>query len=672
MQKEYEPLFQEIKIGNCQLKNRYAMAPMGCFGLTDEHGIPTVDNIEYYVRRAKGGVGLIITGMCLVEDRYEKNTMPTVWNWSDHINHQALKIKLTELTDRVHSFGCKIFVQLSAGFGRAAHYGSFAMGAVAPSVVENRFDQTVWHRELSEDEIQSYVKAFGKQALFARQMGFDGVEIHALHEGYLLDQFATAYYNHRTDQYGGSFENRYRFAVEVLQEIKKCCGNDYPVSMRFSLKHYMKGERKGAVPGEMFQEMGRDTAEGIRAAKYLEQAGYDALNVDIGSYDAHYWSHPNVYHPDGMYLEAARLVKQNVQVPVIVAGRMDNPDLGTAAIRQGSCDIVALGRPLLADPDIPDKVRYGKKSQICPCISCNFGCCLGISRFGVIGCAVNPVTAREGRIHMGVALKSRRILIAGGGPAGMTFARIAYDRGHQVILAEKQQKLGGQLIPASKAPFKSHDRELVCWMEQELEKRGIPVLLGKDVDEAFIKAYSPEILILATGAEPSIPPIAGLRDNPNTYVASELLEMPQEAGKRILVIGGGLVGIETAVWLAGTGKQVTVVEREPEIVKGGYRNDIDMGKGLLRLYQADIITSACVTSVQECEDGSVCAVIEGMDGRRRIMVDTIVIAAGAKGRRELYQAAMRSGIESYLIGDCRKVQNVYYAVRDAFQIASSV
>ena len=240
------------------------------------------------------------------------------------------------------------------------------------------------------------------------------------------------------------------------------------------------------------------------------------------------------------------------------------------------------------------------------------------------------------------------------------------------MLAEKKQELGGQLIPASKAPFKYHDRELVRWMEQELEKRRIPILRGKDVDEAFIKAHSPEIMVLATGAEPAIPPIAGLMDNPNTYVASELLEIPQAAGKRVLVIGGGLVGIEIAVWLAETGKQVTVVERESEIVKGGYRNDIDMCKGLLSLYQAKIITSACVTSVQEHRDGSTCAVIEGVDGRQKIVVDTIVVATGATGKRELYRTALQLGIDASLIGDCRKVQNVYYAVRDAFEIASSV
>lgn len=672
MQREHEPLFHEISIGSCKIKNRYVMAPMGCFGLTDENGIPSVDNIEYYVRRAKGGVGLIITGMCLVEDRYEKNTMPTVWNWSEHINHQALKVKLTELTDRVHAYGCKIFVQLSAGFGRAVHYGSFAMGAVAPSEIKNRFDQTVVHRALSEEEIQNYVAAFGRQALFGRQMGFDGVEIHALHEGYLLDQFATDYYNRRTDLYGGSFENRYRFAVEVLKEIKKNCGDDFPVSMRFSLKHYMKGERCGAVPGESFEEMGRDTEEGIRAAKHLELAGYDALNVDVGSYDAHFWSHPNVYHPDGMYLEAARLVKQNVRIPVIVAGRMDHPDLGATAIREGSCDMVALGRPLLADPDIPNKIRYGKRSQIRPCISCNFGCCLGISRFGVIGCAVNPVTAREGSTKMSAALKSRKILIVGGGPAGMTCARIASDRGHQVVLAEKREILGGQLIPASKAPFKGHDRELVCWMEQELVQRGISILRGQEVDEAFIKSHCPEILILAVGAEPVIPPIAGLGEVENVYLAAELLEMPQAAGERILVIGGGMVGIETAVWMAGGGKQVTVVEMDSEIVKGGYRNDVDMCKGLLSLYQAKIITGSFVKSIQNEGEGKVRAVIAGKDGEQRLIADTIVIAAGARSREKLHQISLGMGIETYCIGDCRKVQNVFYAVRDAYQIASTV
>lgn len=404
----HAPLFQEISIGSCKIKNRYAMAPMGTFGMTDAAGIMNEDCIKYYVERAKGGAGLIITGMCIIEDRFEKNAPTGVPLFSASVDHKILRERMLRLTEGVHTYGCKIFLQMSAGFGRAAHLGLFCGGAVAPSETPNRFKPEITHRALTLSEIQCCIDSFAREAAFAKSVGFDGVEIHALHEGYLLDQFATEFFNRRTDQYGGSFENRYRFSIDILKGVKSACGDEFPVSLRYSPKHYMKGVGQGALPGEDFAELGRDMPEGLRAAAYLEKAGYDALDVDLGCYDAHFWSHPPVFFRDGMYLEAAALIKQTVNIPVLVSGRMDDPDFGAQAIRAGQCDMVALGRPLLADPELPQKVFRGEPERVRTCISCNYGCSVRIRTEGTIGCAVNAQCARERtRILVSSALRKR-------------------------------------------------------------------------------------------------------------------------------------------------------------------------------------------------------------------------------------------------------------------------
>jgi 2-enoate reductase len=291
MKEKYYNLFDPIKIGKLEIKNRFVMAPMGPGGLCDSDGTYNERGVEYYVERAKGGTGLIMTGVTMVENDIEKCALPSMP--CPTLNPLNFVTTGKKMTERIHAYGAKIFLQLSAGFGRVSIPSIVGNTAVAPSPIPHRWLNGVTCRELTIEEIKTYVRKFAESAVIAKKAGFDGIEIHAVHEGYLLDQFAISFFNNRTDEYGGSLENRLRFAVEIVQAIKEACGQDFPVSLRYSIKSFIKDWKQGGLPGEEFEEKGRDIEEGIEAAKMLEAAGYDAFNGDVGSYDSWYWAQIN-------------------------------------------------------------------------------------------------------------------------------------------------------------------------------------------------------------------------------------------------------------------------------------------------------------------------------------------------------------------------------------------
>ncbi len=317
MKNEHRILFEPNKIGPMELKNRYSMAPMGTLGLVDGDGAYNKRGIDYYVARAKGGVGLVITGIHMAENELEPLPMPSLP--CPTLNPTAYIRSAKEMCERVHSHGAKIIGQITAGWGRSMIPGFTPKDkAVAPSEAPNRFDPSITHRELTTEEVQYYIRQFIQTAAIMKKAGFDGVEVHAVHEGYLLDQFTLEFFNKRTDQYGGSFENRYRFAVEIIQGIRHVCGPDFAISLRYSVKSNTKGFGQGILPGEDAKEVGRDWEEGLKAAKYLVDAGCDALNVDAGTYDAWYWNHPPNYFKPGMYKPYCQAVAEVVDVPVIM------------------------------------------------------------------------------------------------------------------------------------------------------------------------------------------------------------------------------------------------------------------------------------------------------------------------------------------------------------------
>lgn len=662
---KYSKLFSPIKIGSITIKNRFAMAPMGPLGLADANGGWNQRGIDYYVERAKGGTGLIITGVTFFDQVVEKQDPTTVPN---PLYKPVNFVKTSrEMTERIHAYGSKIFLQLSGGFGRVTIPTNVGdIPPIAPSAIPHRWlDKTC--RAITVDEIHAIVKQFGEAAFHAKRAGFDGVQIHAVHEGYLIDQFAISMFNQRTDEYGGSLENRLRFAKEIVEEIKKTCGDDFPVTLRFSLKSMIKDWRVGALPGEDFEEKGRDTEEGLKAAKLLESYGYDALDTDVGTYDAWWWNHPPMYQKKGLYREYCKMIKEVVDIPVFCAGRMDNPDMALEAIENGECDVIDLGRPLLADPDYCNKLRCGKITQIRPCISCHEGCMGRVASYSLLNCAVNPQAARERVNAYEPILKKKKVLIVGGGVAGCEAARVLAIRGHQPVVYEKGSRLGGNLIPGGAPDFKEDDIALADWYTNELNRLGVHVHLNTELNEEEIKTMDYDTVILATGSKPKV---FSLGDDLHTYTAEQVLLKQKDAGKKTVVVGGGLVGCETALWLAQNGIHVTIVEALDKVmaVNGPLcAANKEMLEALLPFNGVEIITGAKVT---EFANGEV--KVDTKEGSKTIMSDSVILSVGYKEENTLYNNLQFDIPDLYLLGDAKKVSNIMYAIWDAFEVANHI
>lgn len=662
---KYSKLFSPIKIGSITIKNRFAMAPMGPLGLADANGGWNQRGIDYYVERAKGGTGLIITGVTFFDQVVEKQDPSTVPN---PLYKPVNFVKTSrEMTERIHAYGSKIFLQLSGGFGRVTIPTNVGdIPPIAPSAIPHRWlDKTC--RAITVDEIHAIVKQFGEAAFHAKRAGFDGVQIHAVHEGYLIDQFAISMFNQRTDEYGGSLENRLRFAKEIVEEIKKTCGDDFPVTLRFSVKSMIKDWRVGALPGEDFEEKGRDTEEGLKAAKLLESYGYDALDTDVGTYDAWWWNHPPMYQKKGLYRGYCKMVKEVVDIPVFCAGRMDNPDMALEAIENGECDVIDLGRPLLADPDYCNKLRCGKITQIRPCISCHEGCMGRVASYSLLNCAVNPQAARERVNAYEPILKKKKVLIVGGGVAGCEAARVLAIRGHQPVVYEKGSRLGGNLIPGGAPDFKEDDIALADWYTNELNRLGVHAHLNTELNEEEIKAMDYDTVILATGSKPKV---FSLGDDSHTYTAEQVLLKQKDAGKKTVVVGGGLVGCETALWLVQNGIHVTIVEALDKVmaVNGPLcAANKEMLEALLPFNGVEIITGAKVT---EFANGEV--KVDTKEGSKTIMSDSVILSVGYKEENTLYNNLQFDIPDLYLLGDAKKVSNIMYAIWDAFEVANHI
>ena len=587
MNPKYEALFTPWRIGNVEIKNRIVMCPMGgtslfgWFELTGCHF--DKEAAKLFLERAKNNVGLIIPGIAPLRDTFWGK-----WLYQNKKMFEDLRVFMEE----IHKTGAKLFIQLTAGMGRSwaitelvapLHKNRLTRALIkpilntshelaSPSPQPSRWAPEIECPEMTVEEIHKIIEAFAKTAKLCRDAGVDGVEVHAVHEGYLLDQFAIEFFNKRTDEYGGSFENRYRFAAEVVKAIKEACGTDYPVSLRYSVESKMKGFCEGAMPGEDYVEVGRGMAESERAARYLQEAGYDMLNADNGTYDSWYWAHPPMYMPENCNLDDVAHIKKFVDIPVVCAGRMD-AEVGARAVAEGRIDAVGVARQFLVDPEWVTKLIEDRLEDIKPCICCHSGCFNFSSSkghantqdltdtMGLARCALNPETMQSKKYYIEPAKRVKRIAIIGGGIGGMEAAIVCARRGHTVTLYEKSDALGGVFVAAAAPSFKEKDRALIAWYIRELAKYPIDVRMNTEIRN--VGDLDADEVIVATGAVAKRIPVKGAE---NAVEAIDYLLGRREVGERVAVIGGGLTGCEIAYDLYLKGKQPMIVERQDDLI----------------------------------------------------------------------------------------------------------
>ena len=645
-----------------EIRNRFAMAPMA-MGQLDDHWAYKQESIDHFTERARGGTGLIITGANFIENRIEKHRKASFPCPLE--DPQSYMTQLKKMSDNIHAYNSKLFVQLNAGLGRSAIPAMILDNTfVAPSVTTNRWDPSIQHRALTTEEIYELIKDFATCAMLAKMGGADGIEVHAVHEGYLLDNFTMKYFNQREDEFGGDLMGRLRFPLAILQAVKQACGKDFPVILRFSLKSFIRAERHGILPGESYPELGRDIEEGLQFAKILTEAGYDALNVDAGSYDAWYWAHPPFFQDRGLYLPFAEKVKKVVKVPVLTAGRMGYPQLAAEALQEGKCDMVVLGRPLLADPEFVNKMRQGNIQDIRPCLSCHDGCFNRAHSMRLMSCAVNPQCNREKEAAFCKAEHTKSCLVIGGGPAGMEAARVLALRGHTVTLVEKEKQLGGMYRWASVPEFKDDGKLLISWYEHQMERLKVQVELNSDVQAQDPRIEAADVVICATGSHAFLPPIKGIEYG---VTAVDVLKGAVTAKKEATIIGGGLVGCELAIWLSRHGKSVRIIEMADTLMSTGAPADMNK-QMILELLEHHQVEIRLQTKLQEIREHEI--VVETQGAIQELASDCTILALGYRSNRSLYDQILLKAKDIYNIGDSSHPKDIMEGIWDAYELCS--
>lgn len=687
----YDMLFSPMKIGNVEIKNRIVMAPM-CMGFGQYNGCATKTMMDYYEERAKGGVGLIFTEITRINDITGASSFGQLG-----MSHDYQIPALREMADRIHKHNCKIMVELHhpgrqnlglmIGTVPICNIGSKLMGnlytkiltqavipqgkklqdkhivprTVAPSKCERSKMSDSVNRELSVNEIKRIICQFIEGAVRVKKAGCDGVELHAAH-GYLIQQFLSPNTNKRTDQYGGSLENRMRFLLEIIDGIRSNCGEDFPIVVRLTVD-------------EMYSEIGQNgkgynLEEGIKMAKILSDKGIDAIDVSSAAYDTfNYWLEPTTFTP-GWRKYLASEVKKVVDIPVIAANLIRSPKQAEMQLEEGTQDFISLGRPLIADPHWPNKVKSGNENLIKRCVCCLYcfeSMMKGAYKYTHGNCSVNPFVGREN-----VSLKQngngRKVLIIGAGCAGLTAAELLSKRGFDVTVLEKESKQGGQLNLASKPPHK----EKINWVCEDLLSNainsGAKVLFDIKADKNIIASYSPEIVITATGGN-AIHPKSFNGDNVVT-VTQVLNGSIDISNKKVAVIGSGMTGLETSELLVSKDNKVTVVEMADKIAPGAWFQQLDDALPVLEKAGTEFLTSHKLLSVSSSG-----IELENLKENKAvaIKVDLVVLSLGVRSDNSLYNDIKNSdSYKVYNIGDSNKIGRIANATESAYQLVMNI
>ena len=687
MNEKYAPLFTPFKIGNVEIKNRIVQCSMGgtsLFGWLEPCHFDK-EAAYFLLQRAQKGVGLVLPGMQCVRD-----TMGRRWLYQNKRMFKQLKEYMVEY----HKTGAKLFIQLAAGFGRsmavtpwmvvlnknpilnklASPIVDVSYSCASASATPNRWQEDMLSRPMTVKEIHEMVEAFGKTAKMLRDAGVDGVEIHAVHEGYLLDQFTMENWNWREDEYGGSFENRFRFPVEIVQCIKRYAGDDFPVSLRYSVVSKTKGWGKGAMPYETdFEEWGRDMAESEKAIKYLGDMGYDFFNCDNGTYDAWYWAHPPQYMPDNCNLADVEHIKKFTDKPVACAGRM-LPETAAEEIAAGRLDAIAIARQNLVDPDWIIKIQEGREDEIKPCIRCHNGCfnfakykgtanIQGLEDSLHLGrCALTPSTMQHNRYKIVPTKHPKKVAIIGAGIGGVEAALVLKQRGHKPVIFEKTDRIGGLFLTASAMSFKENDKALITWYENEVKKQGLDIRFNTEINDLGTVRGFDEIIV-ATGAVPRKMVIPGFE---KCLTFTQLLREKYPVGDKVLFFGGGQSACEAAYEMIKQGKHPMIVEFARDLVpaQNVCLSNASFLRDAMEFHKVPVYLEH---TIREIKDKT--AVVASKDGKNvfEIEYDNIVNGIG------FVPAPVGGKAKNvHRVGDCVTIGNLRTAIWRAWDVAMKI
>lgn len=644
---DYSILWRPIDINKCRIRNRISMSGMGTFTPTTVDQVETESGLRYYEERAKGGIGLIHTGAYFIDEKTAQGGRTLDFSTDKSIPSG------TQLTERVHRWGAKIFAQLSCGTGRNGMPQIGERVPISSSENPSFYNPSMICRALTVDEIHEMMEHWKVAAQNAVYMGFDGIQIHA-HAGYLMDQFMSEIWNHRKDQYGGSFENRCRFAMETVDAIRSVVGPDFPITYRISLDHRFPG--------------GRTIEESMKILDVLDKCGIDAFDIDAACYETMDYIFPTRYTGEACMAYVCEEARKHLTKPIINTGN-HSMESAVALLESGNADIAQFGRQSIADPQFANKLREGRREDVRPCIVCNEECIGRIfGRLTQLSCTVNPSVGFETAMEVKPVSKPTNVVVIGGGPGGLEAARCAAERGCSVTLYEKGDKIGGTFLTIATGDFKWRIPQLIKWYGVQLKKLGVKVVLNAEIkaDDPVLK--SADAIFVATGSKSVMPNIPGI-DNKKVVDVVDIHKNGMPEGERVVICGGGLSACDTAIeYGAKGGRKFTIVEMLPQLASDVMVvNKISIDR-LLNEYGVEQLTSTKVIGITD--DG----VEVEHEGEKRVIPADVIVAAFGRGRSlELADAVQNEyPTKTVIIGDCMKPAKAGSAIREGFYAAMAL